>query len=53
MLADRLTTVGLGSGAASSATLARTVLETAGVGIAAALAGVGIGVLSNRSYGGG
>jgi VIT1/CCC1 family predicted Fe2+/Mn2+ transporter len=47
-----LVALGIGRGIIGERSLARTVLETVGVGIAAALAGVGIGVLFNSSYGG-
>ena len=48
-----LVALGIGRGIIGKRSLARTVLETVGVGIAAALAGVGIGLLFNASYGGG
>jgi len=46
-----LAALGIGRGLIGKRALVRTVLETVGVGIAAALAGVGIGVLFNNSYG--
>jgi predicted membrane protein (TIGR00267 family) len=48
-----LAALGVGRGIIGKRALARTVLETVSVGIAAALAGVGIGLLFNSSYGGG
>lgn len=47
-----LVALGIGRGIIGKRSLARTVLETVSVGIAAALAGVGIGVLFNSNYGG-
>jgi VIT1/CCC1 family predicted Fe2+/Mn2+ transporter len=47
-----LTALGIGRGVIGKRSLIHTVLETVGVGIAAALAGVGIGVLFNSNYGG-
>jgi VIT1/CCC1 family predicted Fe2+/Mn2+ transporter len=47
-----LAALGIGRGIIGKRSLVRTVLETVGVGIAAALAGVGIGVLFNNNYGG-
>lgn len=47
-----LVTLGIGRGIIGKRSLLRTILETVGVGIAAALAGVGIGMLFNSSYGG-
>lgn len=48
-----LVALGIGRGIIGKRALARTVLETVSVGIAAALAGVGIGLLFNSRYGGG
>jgi vacuolar iron transporter family protein len=47
-----LVALGIGRGVIGKRSVGRTILETVGVGIAAALAGVGIGVLFNSSYGG-
>ena len=47
-----LAALGAGRGIIGKRPLVRTILETVGVGIAAALAGVGIGLLFNNSYGG-
>jgi len=47
-----LVALGIGRGIIGKRSLSRTVLETVAVGIAAALAGVGIGVLFNSSYSG-
>jgi vacuolar iron transporter family protein len=46
--------IGLGIGRARIAkrNTLRTVIETVSIGIAAALAGIGIGVLVNRGFGG-
>lgn len=47
-----LVALGVGRGVIGKRALLRTILETVGIGIAAALAGVGIGVLFNSNYGG-
>jgi len=47
-----LVALGIGRGIIGKRSLLRTILETVSVGIAAALAGVGIGLLFNSSYGG-
>jgi VIT1/CCC1 family predicted Fe2+/Mn2+ transporter len=47
-----LIALGIGRGIIGKRSLLRTILETVGVGIAAALAGVGIGLLFDRGYGG-
>jgi VIT1/CCC1 family predicted Fe2+/Mn2+ transporter len=47
-----LIALGIGRGIIGKRSLVRTIVETVGVGIAAALAGVGIGVLFNNNYGG-
>jgi VIT1/CCC1 family predicted Fe2+/Mn2+ transporter len=47
-----LIALGIGRGIIGKRSLVRTILETVGVGIAAALAGVGIGMLFNSHYGG-
>jgi len=47
-----LVTLGMGRGIIGKRSLIRTILETVAVGIAAALAGVGIGLLFNSNYGG-
>lgn len=47
-----LVALGIGRGIIGKRSVLRTILETVGVGIAAALAGVGIGVLFNSRYGG-
>jgi vacuolar iron transporter family protein len=46
-----LAALGVGRGIIGKRSQIRTILETVTVGIAAALAGVGIGVLFNNSYG--
>ncbi|HWE76463.1 MAG TPA: VIT1/CCC1 transporter family protein [Stellaceae bacterium] len=47
-----LVALGAGRGLIGKRSLVQTIIETVGVGIAAALAGVGIGVLFNNNYGG-
>jgi vacuolar iron transporter family protein len=47
-----LVALGAGRGIIGKRSLVHTIVETVGVGIAAALAGVGIGVLFNNNYGG-
>lgn len=47
-----LTALGAGRGIIGKRAILHTILETVGVGITAALAGVGIGLLFNSSYGG-
>ncbi|HEX3974260.1 MAG TPA: VIT1/CCC1 transporter family protein [Stellaceae bacterium] len=47
-----LVALGAGRGIIGKRSLVHTIIETVGVGIAAALAGVGIGVLFNNNYGG-
>lgn len=47
-----LVALGIGRGIIGKRSLGRTIVETVGIGITAALAGVGIGVLFNSSYGG-
>lgn len=47
-----LIALGIGRGIIGKRSLVQTVIETVGIGIAAALAGVGIGVLFNSRYGG-
>lgn len=47
-----LVALGIGRGIIGKRSLVRTIVETVGIGITAALAGVGIGVLFNSSYGG-
>jgi VIT1/CCC1 family predicted Fe2+/Mn2+ transporter len=47
-----LVALGIGRGIIGRRSLVRTILETVSVGIAAALAGVGIGVLFNSNYAG-
>ena len=47
-----LVALGAGRGIIGKRSLVRTIIETVGVGIAAALAGVGIGVLFNNNFGG-
>jgi VIT1/CCC1 family predicted Fe2+/Mn2+ transporter len=47
-----LVALGAGRGIIGKRSLAHTIVETVGVGIAAALAGVGIGVLFNNNFGG-
>ena len=47
-----LIALGIGRGIIGKRSLARTVIETVSVGVAAALAGVGIGLLFNSTYGG-
>jgi VIT1/CCC1 family predicted Fe2+/Mn2+ transporter len=47
-----LVALGIGRGIIGKRSLIRTTIETVGVGIAAALAGVGIGVLFNNNFGG-
>jgi predicted membrane protein (TIGR00267 family) len=44
--------LGLGRARIAKGNMARTVAETVAIGIAAALAGVGIGVLIDRTFGG-
>jgi VIT1/CCC1 family predicted Fe2+/Mn2+ transporter len=47
-----LAALGVGRALIAHAKILRTVIETVGMGIAAALAGVGIGLLFNNAYGG-
>jgi len=47
-----LVALGAGRGIIGKRSLAHTIVETVGVGITAALAGVGIGVLFNNNFGG-
>jgi VIT1/CCC1 family predicted Fe2+/Mn2+ transporter len=47
-----LTGLGAGRGIIGKRSILRTIIETVALGIAAALAGVGIGLLFNSSYGG-
>jgi VIT1/CCC1 family predicted Fe2+/Mn2+ transporter len=46
-----LVALGIGRGIIGKRSVVRTIIETVSVGIAAALAGVGIGVLFNNNYG--
>jgi VIT1/CCC1 family predicted Fe2+/Mn2+ transporter len=45
-----LVALGVGRAQIAKRSLARTVLETVSVGVVAALAGVGIGILIDRSF---